>query len=306
MRVAAIILVAAAAVVLGAAALRSSAERSAQVTNSEALGADLSGQGALTSLGRIGEEQGLKTISVGEGPDSIPWVAYGRGLLTEGKVIKFTPPGTKSAVGRASLDVSEAEGIQLDLSADVSTQLASGGVVGLAKRVVLGAQPEPRSAVALYGGPGRYAAVVVSGAGEPVAFEWALGERRGTMLGPASPRDGAAHLELSIDKQGEMRAFATFGRDRRAVGEPVSLGAGWKKHFGKMPVASLACIEGGCEFKRISYALLREPAPAPSPPVAAVEPPKPPPSKTPPPPPKKVNGASGSSKTGKKGGGRKR
>jgi len=308
-RTAAIALVAAAALVLGAAALRSGTERSAKVDNAEALGSDLSGKGALTVLGRIGEEPGgLKSISVGEGPDSIPWVAFGRGLLSEGKGIKFAPPGTKSSVGRAALDVSDVEGIQLDLSADVTTQLASGGVVGLVKRVVLGAQSEPRSAVALYGSTGRYAAVVVSGAGEPMAFEWALGERRGTMLGPPSPKDGASHLELSIDKHGEMRAFATVGKDRRAVGEPVSLGAGWKKHFGKMPVASLACIEGGCEFRRVNYDVLRDPQAAPSPPVATAEPPKPPDVKpasttvkTPPKPPAPPKKGNGSSKGGKKG-----
>ncbi len=297
-RATAVVLVAAAALVLGAAALRSGAGQSARLTNAEALGADLSGKGTLTALGRIAEEpSGLKTVTIGEGPDSISWVAFGRGLLSEGKEIKFAPPGTQSATGRAAMDVSDLEGSQLSLSADVSTQVASGGMVGLAKKVVLGAQPEPRSAVALYGGPGRYAAVVVSGAGEPVVFEYALGsEKRAAVSGPPSPKDGAAHLELSIDRAGEMRAFVTWGKDRRAVGEPVSLGKEWRKYFGKMPVASLVCIEGGCEFKKVAYAVLRDPPPAPPAPPVAVEPPKPPP------PPK----VSGSSKTGKKGGGRKR
>ncbi|HEY8205902.1 MAG TPA: serine/threonine-protein kinase [Myxococcaceae bacterium] len=297
-RIAAIVLVAAAAVVLGAAALRNGNEHGAQMSNTEALAADMPDKGSLTMLGRISDEKDLKTISVGDGPDTLAWVAFGRAIASEGKGIKFEPPDNKSPVGRAALDLSEVDGFQLDLSAEATTQVASGGAVGWAKRVVLGAQPEPRSALALYGAPGRYAAVVVSGAGEPVAFEWALGERRGTMLGPPSPRDGTAHLELSIDRKGEMRAFVTTGKDKRAVGEPVSLGAGWKKFFAKMPVASLACIEGGCEFRRISYEVLHEPPAPPSPPVASVDPPKPPvtgtakppPKQTPPPPPKKTNG----------------
>ncbi|HVE82913.1 MAG TPA: serine/threonine-protein kinase [Myxococcales bacterium] len=305
-RITAVALVAAAVVVLGAAALRANGgDRSAQLSNSEALGGDLSGKGPVTALGRIEEkEKDLKSISVGDGPDPIPWLAFGRGLVAEGKALKFAPPGDKSPVGRASLDVSDSDGVQLDLSGDVTTQTAASGMVGLAKKLVLGAQPEPRSALALYGATGRYAAVVVSGAGEPVAFEWALGERRGTMLGPPSPRDGAAHLELSIDRHGEMRAFATVGKDRRAVGEPVSLGKEWRKHFGKMPVASLACIEGGCEFRHLTYELQQEPAPPPAPPVVSVEQPKTPP-KPPPPPPKKGPGGGKTTPPKKGGSGRK-
>jgi hypothetical protein len=72
------------------------------------------------------------------------------------------------------------------------------------------------------------------------------------------------------------------------VGQPVSLGPGWKKLFGKMQVATLACIEGGCEFRKISYEVLREAAAAPpGPPVASVDPPKPP----------EVKPASGTAKT---------
>ncbi|HYV48734.1 MAG TPA: serine/threonine-protein kinase [Myxococcaceae bacterium] len=276
MRIAAIALVAAAALVLGAAALRSGTERSAQVSNAEALTADLSSKGAVTTPGRIAEEKDLRTVTVGDGPDSITWVVAGRAISSEGRGIKFTPPGTKSSVGRASLD-SEVDGVQLDLSAEASTQVATGGVMGLVKRVVLGAQSEPRSAVALYGSPGRYVALVVSGAGEPVALEIALGDQKHfTTLGPPSPKDGTAHLELSIDRKGELLAFATLGRDKRAVGQPVSLGPGWKKLFGKAPAPSLTCIEGGCEFRKISYEILREPTAPPSPPLASVDPPKPP------------------------------
>jgi eukaryotic-like serine/threonine-protein kinase len=298
-RIAAVVLVAAAAVVLGAAALRSGGG-SAQVSNADALVANLASAGTLTTPGRISDEKDLHTISVGDGPDTVPWVASGRGVLSEGKSLKFAPPGTKSAVGRASLDMTEMEVLQLDLSAEASTQVASGGVAGLMKRMLLGAQSEPRSAVALYGTPGRYVALVASGAGEPVALEIALGDqKRFATLGPPSPKDGTTHLELSIDRKGELLAFATIGRDRRPVGQPVALGSGWKKLFGKMPVATLACIEGGCEFRKISYEALREPAP---PPVAPVDPPKPPPEvkpasgttkappKTPPTPPKKTTG----------------
>ena len=304
-RVTAIALVVAAAVVLGAAALRASGEQHGQIANAAALGEDLEDRGALTTMGRIVEEREVKTTSVGEGPDSIPWVSAGRGLVLEGKGLTFTAPDARSAVGRAVLDLPEAEGVQVKLTSEVTTQVASSGAVALAKRLVLGAQPEPRSALALSGGPGRYAAVVVSGAGEPVALEWALGDRRGTMLGPPSPRDGTARLELSIDRRGELRAFVTAGKDRRAVGEPVSLGSGWRKYFGnKMPLAALACLEGGCEFRRVTYETVREPPPPP-PLLQLVAP------KSPPPPPQKKPGTSTkttttTSTTVKKGTGKKK
>jgi len=304
-RLTAIVQVVAAAVVLGAAVLRASGEQRGQIANAAALGEDLEDRGALTTMGRIVEEREVKTTSVGEGPDSIPWVSAGRGLVLEGKGLTFTAPDARSAVGRAVLDLPEAEGVQVKLTSEVTTQVASSGAVALAKRLVLGAQPEPRSALALSGGPGRYAAVVVSGAGEPVALEWALGDRRGTMLGPPSPRDGTARLELSIDRRGELRAFVTAGKDRRAVGEPVSLGSGWRKYFGnKMPLAALACLEGGCEFRRVTYETVREPPPPP-PLLQLVAP------KSPPPPPQKKPGTSTkttttTSTTVKKGTGKKK
>src|SRR3954470_7164802 len=65
-RIVAIALVAAAALVLGAAVLRSGGERGAQVSNGEALVAEMSDKKALTVLGRISDEKDLKTVSVGE------------------------------------------------------------------------------------------------------------------------------------------------------------------------------------------------------------------------------------------------
>lgn len=249
--------------------LRATTERVLPVASEEALRAELEPRGSLVVSGRISEDLDISTISVGDGPDSIPWKASGRAILSEKKGIQFEPPSTnaRTHVGRAMLDVAEHEGVQLDFSSQTTTEPTVGWVRGLYRRLLYGTQPEPRSALVLYGTAGRYVAIVLSGSGEPVTFEWALGERRGAMLGPPSPRDGTAHLELSIDRLGEMRAFATLGRDKRAVGEPVSLGRGWRKYFGKMPIPSLVCIEGSCEFNRISYELLEPPPPSSSPPA---------------------------------------
>src|SRR5262249_58754698 len=61
----------------------------------------------------------------------------------------------------------------------VQAELLAGSLWARAKRFVLGEETHPRAAVMLVGTPGRYAAIVLSGRGDPVSFEWALGERRG-------------------------------------------------------------------------------------------------------------------------------
>ena len=130
---------------------------------------------------------------------------------------------------------------------------------------LLGLTREPQTALMLLGSPGRYVAVIVSGAGEPVAFEWALGERRGTMLGPPSPTGGAAHVKLEVDRAGQLQAFVGTDIDQRPVGEPLYLGTDWRNSFGAPPTPALDCIDGECTFRQVGYEIGREPPDLPEP-----------------------------------------
>jgi hypothetical protein len=106
-------------------------------------------------------------------------------------------------------------------------------------------------------------ALILDGAGAPLALEWALGERRGTMLGQASP-SGASHLEMEVDAEGMLRAFVGTGRDRRQIAEPLVIGPEWQKHFGEAaPRPAVGCIEGTCRVEGFSYSVKHAPPPPP-------------------------------------------
>ena len=132
----------------------------------------------------------------------------------------------------------------------------------------LGPPPDPMAALMLLGSTGRYVALVHDGAGAPLTLEWALGERRGTMLGQASPT-GEAHLEIEVDAEGVLQAFVGTGKDRRAIGEPLDLGPEWQEQFGEVPRAAFGCIEGTCRVEGFSYSV-RQRAPSGPAPVAPV------------------------------------
>ena len=79
------------------------------------------------------------------------------------------------------------------------------------------------------------------------------------MLGSFSALKERMRLELSIDADGELRAYAGSGKDRRLIGEPMALGSHWRKSFGEMPISTLGCIEDACRFRNIRYEVEREP-----------------------------------------------
>jgi len=267
-RVFATLMVIAAAAVLGVTVYRSSRERP-EATNGEWFTAALEKTGTLPAQGRIAQDPEGRLAQVGNGPDVVPLISFGRELDVSSKELRFAPA---DRVGRAELDLSELEGYQVTLAADVAAEVPSTTALARLERVITGAKPHPRAALMLEGLPGRYVAVVLSGNEAPVTFEWALAERRGTMLGPQSPKDGHSRLELVVDRGGEVRAFAGSGKDRREIAEPLNLGQGWKRHFGKMPRGVLMCLEAGCSFERVALDVRRDPpAPAPAPAVAPVK-----------------------------------
>jgi len=226
---------------------------------------DLRLETATTSRGRIADTSTVRRMVLGEGPDAIPLIAWGRIPGLEGRTVRFPASGDDVSVGRLNLDLVDRDGISAQLIADVTATAPPSSFWSGLREQLLGVSREPQSALVLLGSPGRYVAIVVSGAGEPVAFEWALGERRGTMLGPPSPAGGAAHVKLEVDRAGQLQAFVGTDIDQRPVGEPLYLGTDWRNSFGAPPTPALGCIDGECTFRQVGYEVGREPPDLPEP-----------------------------------------
>jgi hypothetical protein len=294
------LLVLAALAVLGVA-WRHSGVRLAPVRPGETLAGEL-GTSALRSLpGRLSKPPD-RELTLGEGPDSLSLLVAGRPMAIEGTALVFpSVEQSQSRVGRAIVDVVDMEGDVARLKADV---LAEGPPLTPSVRLhslIDGPSPDPQVALMLMGSTGRYVALILEGAGAPLALEWALGERRGKMLGQDSPA-GLTHLEMEVDADGVLRAYVGTKKDRRAIGEPLVIGREWQKQFGEGPRSAVGCLEGTCRVEGLSYSVKQAPplnpattvaaaTPTPRPPAVparpVTKPPPPvkkPPAKTPPPP----------------------
>jgi len=258
-RAASVAIVLAALIVLGVSAIRAKSQRSIQKMAGEQIVAEFITRGVATAEGRQDGSELRKTVTIGQGLDRISMLAYGRALQFDRGTLQFAVAPKDSPVGRAVPDLTDIEGRAVRAEADVETEALAGTPWARAKRFVLSEEAHPRAAVLLVGTPGRYAAVVLSGRGDPVSFEWALGDRRGVTLGSFSAPNNRMRLELSVDADGELRAYASSGKDRRLIGEPMALGSHWRKSFGEMPISTLGCIEGACRFRNIRYEVEREP-----------------------------------------------
>ena len=226
---------------------------------------DLRLDNATTSPGRIVDSATVRRMVLGEGPDAVPLIAWGRSPSLEGRTVRFPSPSEDASVARLNLDLVDRDGISASLVADVTASAPPPSFWGGIRAQLFGLTREPQSALMLLGSPGRYVSVVVSGSGEPVAFEWALGERRGTMLGPPSPPGGAAHVKLEVDRAGQLQAFVGTDADQRPVGEPLYLGTDWRNSFGASPTPALGCLDGECTFRQVGYEIGREPPDLPEP-----------------------------------------
>jgi serine/threonine protein kinase len=266
LRVAEVAVIVAAFAVLGVSWARSRYHPPPRPSPGTALtAADLRLETATTSRGRIADTSTVRRMVLGEGPDAIPLIAWGRVPGLEGRTVRFPAISEDVSVGRLNLDLVDRDGISAQLIADVTASAAPSSFWAGIREQLLGVTREPLSALVLLGSPGRYVAVIVSGAGEPVAFEWALGERRGTMLGPPSPPGGAAHVKLEVDRAGQLQAFVGTDIDQRPVGEPLYLGTDWRNSFGAPPTPALGCIDGECTFRQVGYEIGREPPDLPEP-----------------------------------------
>ncbi|MGZ6133364.1 MAG: serine/threonine-protein kinase [Myxococcaceae bacterium] len=266
MRVAEIAVLVAAFAILGVSWVRSRYHPPPRPSPGTALTApELRLETATTSPGRIADTSTVRRMVLGEGPDAIPLIAWGRVPGLEGRTVRFPSTADDLGVGRLNLDLVDRDGISAQLMADVTATAPPSSFWGGLREQLLGVTREPQVALVLLGSPGRYVAVIVSGTGEPVAFEWALGERRGTMLGPPSPPGGAAHVKLQVDRAGQLQAFVGTDQDQRPVGEPLYLGTDWRNSLGTPPTPALGCIDGECTFRQVGYEIGREPPDLPEP-----------------------------------------
>jgi hypothetical protein len=239
---------------------------------------DFGSKWPLTMFGRIDPPQERRRVHLGEGPDTLSLVALGRKPEVRGGVLQFGEVSA-AAAGRVVMDV-DVEGEGLSLSADIDTQPPARGPLTPFRELFIGPPAVPKSALLLLGEPGRYVALLVTGDNEAPVLEWALGNaRRGLMSSPARLVGPGPHrLEIHIDPyRGELHAYVGSRENRRLVGDPLSLGRGWRRLFGKMPQAALGCLDGACRFDRIQFEVEQAPAPQPPPPppTVAVETPAP-------------------------------
>jgi serine/threonine protein kinase len=227
---------------------------------------DLRVEATFTSPGRIVDTSNSRRVVVGEGMDAIPIIAYGRPVTMEGRTVRFDAPRElETDIGRAQLDIVDKDGIAALFTAEVSVVPRSLGTWQMLRDTVLGRNRNPQAALVLLGTPGRYVAAILSGDGSPVTFEWALGERRGTMLGPPSPQDGRASMRLLVDRAGQLTAFFGTDGEQTPIGAPLYLGTDWKRHFGAPPAPQLGCVDAQCTFRQVGYEISREPPDVPEP-----------------------------------------
>jgi predicted Ser/Thr protein kinase len=257
-RAVATLLVLAAVGVLVVARLRGEEQRAPRMPGA-ALTGELGPDTVRTLPGRLVKTPERKVALEPGGPDPLSTLVAGRPVEAEGKAVVFPAVEGQARVGRAVVDVVDLEGDIALLKADVLAAVPPPTPTEQARTLLFGPRPEPRVALMLVGSTGRYVALIQDGAGAPLALEWALGERRGIMLGQASPT-GPSHLEMEVDAEGSLRAFVGTGQDRRQIAEPLVIGPAWQKHFGEAaPRPALGCIEGTCRVEGFSYTVRRAP-----------------------------------------------
>jgi eukaryotic-like serine/threonine-protein kinase len=277
------------ALVLGAVAVLAIGYARAGTVSAEryagaAVAGDLDPHEVLTVPGRVDKDGPRRHLMIGDGPDTIPLLAFGRPATVDGEAL-LSAAELRNPAARIEPDVIDLEGVSVSVNADASAERADRGLSGFVRRMIYGEAPAGRATVMLLGTTGRYASVSLSSAGDSVAFEYALGERRGVMLAGASPESGRAPLSVVVDEEGALRAFIGEGGDRRAVGEPVYLGREWRKHFGGEVRPAFGCLDGTCSFRRVRQQVTapqpvaQAPTTTEPPVVAQVAPPAPPPQK---------------------------
>lgn len=249
-RAASIALVAFAAVIVSTVFIRARVE-SRRVPAGMALMSDDGAQFAVTTPGRLDKQS--RTVTLGEGPDTITVLARGRPVTLEKGDVVFGAPDDVP-VGRALLDA-QVEGDGFRLMATVDTEAGEASSIEPLLALFRGPRPEARSALMVLGSSGRYVALIISGSGGAPELEWNLGpDKQGHMRAPLPTKTKGQLLQLALDPlTTELVAIVGEGRDARLLGEPIRLGADWPEHFTNSPRAGLGCLEGTCAFRALSF-----------------------------------------------------
>jgi hypothetical protein len=277
-RVAALGLVAFAALIVTTVFIRATLESKRQPAGIELMRDD-GAQQAVTTVGRV--DTRTRTVTLGEGPDTVTVVVRGRSIAIDSGAITFLAPDELTA-GRALIDA-PVQGEGLRLSAVVDTEAGAPSRVEPLLALFRGPRPEARSALMLLGTGGRYVALIISGTGSQPTLEWNLGpEKQGTMQAPLRTSTTAQTLKLEVDPvTGDLSAVIGEGRDARVLGALVRLGAQWRKDFSEAPRAGVGCLDGTCVFRTLVFEGQVAPPPPepPPPPIVEVVPAEPTPPK---------------------------
>ncbi|MFT3713505.1 MAG: serine/threonine-protein kinase [Archangium sp.] len=251
-RTTAAVIVAMAVVIIATVFLRSSAE-SKRVASGVELMTDFGAKFPLTVQGRM--ERKKRTVTMGEGPDTIGLMALGRKptitTSSTGATVDFGDPDDERT-GRVVVDA-DVVGTGVDFSALVDTNDEKPSVLEPLWQLFRGPRPEARSALMLLGDNGRYVALVVAGAGREPTLEWALGpDKRGFMQAPLPVKREGQRLSLRMDPEtGELFAVSGEGRDARVLGDGLWLGPYWRQLLGDSPRVAVGCLEGRCIFRQV-------------------------------------------------------
>jgi hypothetical protein len=225
-----------------------------------------------TSGSRV-ERDGERQLRLAEGKERLFAVAYGRPAVFEKGTVYFDPK-EDAAAGHALLMAESSGADMIALSAQVRMKPLDEGLFARFRRFLSGSKARPSGGLLLVGGEGRYVAVIAS-MEEPIALEWALGEKRGRTLLDQSTATETALLALRIDPEGRLFAHATIADSKSQIGEPLRLGRDWKNDFSiSSPLPGLGCTEGSCVFQDLRYdagKLVPKPPPPPPPVVQAPE-----------------------------------
>jgi serine/threonine protein kinase len=240
--------VAFATLIIGTVFLRARLESTKTPASIELLRDD-GAQFPVSARGRL--DKTSRTLTLGEGPDTITIVAKGRPATPEKTGLSFAVDDEANA-GRAILDA-ELEGDGLRFSAIVDTQARAVSTLEPLWALFRGPAPEARSALMLLGSGGRSVLLMLSGtSGQPV-LEWNLGpDKQGQMRAPIPTKTQGQALELRIDAAtGDLFAIIGSGRDARVLGDGLRLGSSWRTLLGPSPRAGIGCLDGACVFQQV-------------------------------------------------------